>query len=94
MEDKKPKRKQAAAIRYDAKDQAPVVVAKGKGVVAENILESGKEHDIPVYQDEVLVEALTRLDLGDYIPEELYKVVAEIMVFVSDLDKMREKVKR
>ncbi len=84
--------KKAAAIRYDLGDDAPSVVAKGKGIVAENILEKASEGDVPVYKDPELVEELTRLDLGDFIPPELYTVVAEIMVFVSDLDKLRDKM--
>jgi flagellar biosynthesis protein len=84
--------KKAAAIKYDAYDAAPQIIAKGKGIVAENILEKASETEVPVYQDKELVEALTKLDIGDFIPPELYKVVAEIMIFVSDLDKMRDKL--
>lgn len=84
--------KKAAAVKYDAQDAAPQVIAKGKGIVAENILEKASESDVAVYKDEELVDTLTKLDIGDYIPPELYKVVAEIMVFVSDLDKMKDKL--
>lgn len=84
--------KKAAAIKYDANDQAPKVIAKGKGIIAENILNKAEESDLPIYKDANLVETLTKLDIGDYIPPELYKVIAEIMVFVSDLDKMKDKL--
>lgn len=84
--------KKAAAIRYDQGQDAPTVVAKGKGIVAENILEKAEDADVPVYEDAELAEELTRLDLGDFIPPELYTVVAEIMVFVSDLDKLKDKM--
>lgn len=84
--------KKAAAIKYDLGDAAPTVIAKGKGIVAENILEKASESAVPVYQNEALVEELTKMDLGDFIPPELYNVVAEIMIFVSDLDKMKDKL--
>jgi len=86
------KRKKAAAIKYDPGTEAPEVIAKGKGIVADNMIDIAAEHDLPVYKDEKLVEALTKLDIGDSIPPELYTVVAEILVFVTDLDKMRDKV--
>lgn len=91
MENKKIKK--VAAIKYEAGEVAPNLVAKGAGITADNILEQALESNIPIYQDEELVETLTKLELGDYIPEELYKVVAEIMVFVTDLDKLQDKVK-
>lgn len=84
--------KKAAAIKYDVTDQAPQVIAKGKGIVANNILEKASESDVAIYKDEELVDTLTKLDIGEYIPPELYKVVAEIMIFVSDLDKLKDKM--
>lgn len=84
--------KKAAAIKYDASDAAPTLIAKGKGIVAENILEKAGETSVPVYKDEALVETLTKLDIGEYIPQELYKIVAEVMIFVSDLDKLKDKM--
>ncbi len=87
------KRKKAAAIQYKPGDIAPKVIAKGKGVVADNILDKAAEYDLPVYRDEKLANELTRMDIGDDIPPELYTVVAEILVFVTDLDKMRDKYK-
>ena len=85
------KRKKAAAIQYAPGDQAPTVIAKGKGVVADKILEKAFENQLPVYKDAQLVEELTKLDIGDYIPPELYTVVAEILVFVTDLDRLKDK---
>jgi len=92
VDKRRPPIKKAAAVKYDVSDSAPQIIAKGKGIVAENILEKASESEVPVYQDEKLVETLTKLDIGDYIPPELYKVVAEIMIFVSDLDKMKDKL--
>ena len=77
----------AAAIHYDG-GAAPQVVAKGQGYVADKILSKAKEGDIPIYQNPELAEELTKLDLGDMIPPELYEVVAQILVFVSDLDRV------
>ncbi len=85
------KRKKAAAIQYAPGEQAPTVIAKGKGVVADKILEKAEEANLPVYRDEKLADELTKLEIGEYIPPELYTVVAEILVFVTDLDKLQDK---
>ncbi|MGG1661450.1 EscU/YscU/HrcU family type III secretion system export apparatus switch protein [Brevibacillus sp. NRS-1366] len=83
------KRIQAVALKYQAGTMdAPKVVAKGKGYVAENILKTAKEHHIPVQEDPSLVEVLGKLDLNQQIPPELYQVVAEILAFVYRLDKV------
>lgn len=89
--DEKTKRKKAAAIQYAPGEDAPTIIAKGKGVVAEKILDKAAEAELPVFKDEKLVEELTKIDIGASIPPELYTVVAEILVFVTDLDKMRDK---
>ncbi len=82
------KRKQAVALRYQAGvTDAPVVVAKGKGYIADNILAKAQEHSIPIQQDPSLVEVLGKLDLNQQIPPELYQVVAEILALVYRLDK-------
>ncbi|TCK98298.1 flagellar biosynthesis protein [Natranaerovirga hydrolytica] len=78
--------KKAAAIQFDPQDKAPTVIAKGKGIVADKILEKGKEEAIPFHQDETLADELTKLDVGMYIPPELYEVVAEILIFLDNLD--------
>jgi len=91
LEGKKIKR--VAAIKYDVLDDAPILIAKGAGDTADRILEKAAENDIPTYQDKELAETLTKLDIGDLIPPELYQVVAEIMIFVTDLDKLYDKVK-
>jgi len=81
-------RKRAVALQYGPDDIAPKLLAKGAGVIADKILENATNSDIPVYQDKALVEELTRLDLGENIPPELYEVVAQILIFISDLDKI------
>lgn len=69
------------------------ILAVGKGEVAERIIETAKENDVPFYQDNKLAETLSRLQIGDTIPPELYEVVAEILVFVDDMDRMKGKLK-
>ncbi len=75
--------KAAAAIRYDsAKDDAPRLTAKGKGHMAERIIELARQHRIPIRTDRALVNILSKLDLDQHIPPELYRAVAEILAFV------------
>lgn len=76
-------RKRAAALRYkQGEDAAPRLVAKGSGRTAERIVEIARSHGVPVHEDRDLVEVLSALDLGDAIPPELYKAVAEVLAFV------------
>lgn len=79
--------REAAALKYNAQSGgAPYVVALGKGVVAENMVETAKESGTPVVQDQKLSKVLQQLSVGDEIPESLYQVVAEVLVFVSSMD--------
>ena len=74
----------AVALHYDH-GGAPTVVAKGRGAVGAKIIELAKAHDIPIEENEVLAGALSNVELGDEIPVELYKAVAEVLVFVLRL---------
>ena len=76
------KRKAAAALRYDVGDGAPVLVAKGRGVVAERILEIAAANDVPVHEDGKLAGALVTLDLAGEIPPNLYRAVAQVLAFM------------
>ncbi|MDE5966169.1 MAG: EscU/YscU/HrcU family type III secretion system export apparatus switch protein [Lachnospiraceae bacterium] len=87
------KRKKAVALQYDPDDAAPKVIASGQGAVAERIMEKAKEHEVPMYVDQGLANTLLKLDIGDYIPPELYGVVAEILVYVDKMDKLKKKLK-
>ncbi|MFA5524455.1 MAG: EscU/YscU/HrcU family type III secretion system export apparatus switch protein [Tissierellales bacterium] len=88
---KKKENKVAVALKYDAeKNKAPYVIAKGKGVVADNIIEKGFEEGVNIIEDKVLVDQLVKLELTEEIPEELYTAVAEILSFIFSLDKERE----
>jgi flagellar biosynthesis protein len=82
--------KKAVALRYERyKDSAPKVVAKGKGVIAEKIIEVAKQHGVYLKEDPTLVEVLSGLELYEEIPEELYKVVAEIFVLIYQAKQKR-----
>ena len=89
---KKPKRKTAIALEYDPEDAAPKILASGQGVIADKIIEKAKEEKIPVHKDGRLADTLSRLEIGEMIPPELYEVVAEILVFVDAMDKIRAKM--
>ncbi|GIQ68664.1 flagellar biosynthetic protein FlhB [Xylanibacillus composti] len=79
--------RKAVALKYDPANQdAPTVAAKGKGLVADQIIEKAKEHQIPMHEDASLVEVLSKLDLDQAIPPELYQLVAEVLTFVYQSD--------
>lgn len=86
------KRKTAVALSYELGDQAPRVLASGKGYLADKIVEKAKEEQVPLYKDSKLAGTLSKLEIGDCIPPQLYDVVAEILVFVDKADKIREKM--
>ncbi len=88
------KDKTAVALSYEAGDSAPRILASGKGYVAEQIIEEAKKADVPFYQDNELAQTLSKLNIGDAIPPELYEVVAEILVFVNDMEKIKAKLNR
>jgi flagellar biosynthesis protein len=74
----------AVALHYD-KTGAPRVVAKGKGPIGAKIIEVARANDIPIEENEVLAGALSNVEIGDEIPQELYKAVAEVLIFVLRL---------
>lgn len=86
------KKKQAIALQYNPGDEAPTIVASGMGIVADKIIEKAKESDVPLYEDSKLANTLSKLEIGDMIPPELYGVVAEILVFVDNLDRLKGKI--
>lgn len=89
MEEKK--KKTAVALEYNPNDEAPRILAAGKGAIAERIIEKASEAGVPLHRDDSLADTLSRLDIGDMIPPELYEVVAEILVYVDAMDKIRAK---
>lgn len=86
------KKKTAVALEYDPGDQAPKIIASGRGVLADKIIETAKESNVPIHKDERLANTLSRLEVGDFIPPELYEVVAEVLMFVDRLDRIKERV--
>lgn len=86
--------KKAVALKYSpSANKAPVVVAKGKGHVADAILDKAKEAGVPVQEDSSLVEVLSKLDIEQEIPGELYQLVAEILSFVYRSDRKAQEWK-
>jgi len=83
------KQKKAVALKYNkGKDSAPKVVAKGKGYIAEKIIEAARENNVPLYEDKNLSQVLEALDLDTEIPPELYRAVAEVLAFIYKLNTM------
>lgn len=85
LEDNKDKK--AVALSYKKEYNTPKVIAKGKGQIADKILDAGQKNEVYIYEDKSLVEDLLKLDLYDTIPPELYEAVSEIILFVYSLDK-------
>lgn len=83
--DKTPPARKAVALRYDGKG-APRVTARGQGYVAEEILALARQHNIPLHEDAALAGLLARLELGEQIPEKLYRAVAEVIAFAWRLN--------
>lgn len=92
MAEEEKKRKQAIAIQYNPDEVAPKILASGTGIIADKIIEKAKSSDVPLYEDNKLANTLSKLDIGEYIPPELYSIVAEIPVFVDNLDKIKGKI--
>ncbi|MCC3376256.1 EscU/YscU/HrcU family type III secretion system export apparatus switch protein [Cohnella sp. REN36] len=80
--------RRAVALKYDAEQgTAPIVVAKGQGVIADEILRRAQDNGVPVQEDASLVEVLSKLELQQEIPPELYRLVAEVLSFVYRSDR-------
>ena len=82
------KRKKAVALQYKMDYTAPKVIASGSGHMAQKIIDTAKDSDVKLYQNPALVEKLSKVELGAEIPPELYEIVAQILVFVDDLDRL------
>ena len=81
------KKAKAVALKYETeKDSAPRVVAKGRDLIAEKIIETARAHNVPLYEDKNLVQVLEALDLDTEIPPELYRAVAEVLAFIYRLN--------
>jgi len=77
----------AVALKYDReKDNAPRVIAKGRGEIAKKIIEVARAHNVTLYEDKNLIQILEALDLETEIPPELYRAVAEVLSFIYRLN--------
>ncbi|MGM9927498.1 MAG: EscU/YscU/HrcU family type III secretion system export apparatus switch protein [Bacillus sp. (in: firmicutes)] len=82
------KRKGAIVLKYDQEnDNAPKLVGKGKGKIAESIIELAKDNDIPIQEDASLTELLGKLNINESIPSELYEAVAEVFAYIYNVDR-------
>jgi flagellar biosynthesis protein len=87
-----PGKRTAVAMRYDVEeDKAPLILASGRGAVADEILRIAEENKIPLYENRDLANMLAKLEIDTEIPAQLYVLVAEVLFFVYKLDKMAEK---
>jgi flagellar biosynthesis protein len=88
---RRPTTRAAAALQYDpVSSRPPEIVAAGRGLVAEEIVAIAKAHNVPLREDPGLVEALSRLEIGSFIPRELYIIVAEVLAWVYRVDSSAE----
>lgn len=86
------KQKTAVALGFEPGDEAPKIIATGKGHLAERIIETAREYDVPIHRDPKLAKALAELDFGEYIPPELYEVVVEVLMYVDKVDSVSAKL--
>jgi len=76
----------AVALKYDTETGGvPTIVAKGKGLIAEKIIELAQENEVHIHENPELLEILIRLEVGDEIPEALYRAIAEVIAFTYNL---------
>lgn len=84
-------RKTAAALSYDKlTERSPKMTALGKGTIAEEIIQKANKYDVPVLEDASLVALLSELNINETIPEELYKIVAEVFAFIYQIDQQNK----
>ena len=92
--EQKSKRKQAVALKYDIEnDSVPMITASGLGTVADKIVEKGIESNVAIYEDERLVKELLQFKVGTEIPPELYEIVAQVLIFIENIDQKKGSVK-
>lgn len=88
------KNKTAVALEYEPGEQAPKVIATGRGHIADKIIYAAEDASVPVHKDEKLAKSLSILDIGEYIPPELYGIVAEVLVYVDGMEKIQKKIEK
>lgn len=84
-------KEKAVALQYNAEtSSAPKVTAKGEGLTAQKIIEIAQLHDIPIKKDEDLVEMLSKIELDQEVPAEMYKAVVEVFSFIYNITKEKK----
>jgi flagellar biosynthesis protein len=78
--------REAVALAYSQTEQAPRIVAKGRGLIAEQIMAKAKEHGVYVHESKELVALLSEVDLDQHIPASLYRAVAELLAWLYRLE--------
>lgn len=80
------KRQMAVALAYQSGEAAPKVIARGRGIIAQAIIERAKEHGIFVHESQELVGLLMQVELDEHIPPALYLAVAELLAWIYRLE--------
>ncbi|MFP4549535.1 MAG: EscU/YscU/HrcU family type III secretion system export apparatus switch protein [Spirochaetales bacterium] len=78
--------RRSVALQYDKMLPAPFVVARGKGLLADRLVELARQHDVPILEASALADSLYQVEVGTFIPEPFYQTVAEILAFVWQRD--------
>lgn len=84
-------RRKAAALKYEYNNDAPIITASGIGHIADKILEKADKNNVPIVYNKELTELLCNLDIGESIPDELYESVAQVIAYITDIDKRVER---
>jgi flagellar biosynthesis protein len=92
MLESKPEKKAIALGYEEDKNEAPQILAKGSGEVAEEIIAIGKENKIMIREDEALLNSLEKLEVGEQIPAQLYQIVAELLAYVYKVEKKYQRM--
>lgn len=85
-------KQRAVALKYDGGEVAPIVIASGMGYLAEKIVETAVKNEVPVFEDDSLATMLSRLDLGQEIPEELYQTIVDIYIYFLNYSLKDDKI--
>lgn len=94
MKDNQKEIKQAVALEYNPDEPAPKILAIGQGALADKIIDEAKKAEVPIHEDAKLADTLSKWKVGDFIPPELYQAVAQVLVFVDGMDKIKAKANK
>ena len=85
-------KKRAVALKYDGSEVAPIVIASGMGYKKKKIVETAVQNEVPVFEDDSLATMLSRLELGQEIPEELYQTIVDIYIYFLNYSLKDDKI--